>query len=281
MDRMGLCPRVTFDATGDARTGNKLIQYLACKLICHLFGHMYTGITEEVGDESIVLNDDGFTRILEEKPYYMAYTNIHLKGYFQKSAFLVPYRKELLAIMYNANNNDFWISKNKDILYVRSLVQDVATVPIKANDVCMSLRLDDFMHNPWHPKSDVPYPSYYIDILKGLEGTFEKLYIICDTVRHEWEWEYIRNFLPWNPILLQESFAHDCCLLRMAPRLIHSNSSLCWVMSFLSQGHKERYIPNTRFYEQQTLEKIEESDRMFYPATMEHAELDPFSVCAE
>lgn len=276
MDRMGLPARVTFDATGDARTGNKLIQYLACKIICHVFGHTYTGLVEEVED-TIVIDDENFATILAEKPYYLRYTNIRLKGYFQKSSLLVPYRKELLAIMYDPTNYDFWILKNKDILYVRSLVKDVATVPIDPTDLCMSLRLDDFMHNPWYPKSDVPYPSYYTDILKRLEGTFDKLYIICDTVRHEWEWEYIRNFMPWNPILLQESFAHDCCLLRTAPRLIHSNSSLCWIMSFLAEGAKERYIPNTRFYDAQTLEKIEESDEVFYPATMEHAELDPFS----
>jgi len=46
-------------------------------------------------------------------------------------------------------------------------------------------------------------------------------------------------------------------------------------MSFLSQGVKERYIPNTRFYEAQALEKIEDCDRLFYPETMKHEELDP------
>ena len=176
-------------------------------------------------------------------------------------------------MVYDPANEDFW--KATDTVYIKSLVTGVVTVPVGPRDLCMSLRLDDFMHNPWHPKSDIPYPSYYIDILTELEGTFDRLYIICDTIRHEWERKYLENFRPWNPILLQASFAHDCCLLRTAPRLIHSNSSLCWVMSFLSQELKERYIPNTRFYEAQTLEKIEESDRLFYPGTMEHEELNP------
>jgi len=265
-------PFVTFDASGNVRTGNKLIQYLACKVVSHVFGHTYTGDTEIVED-AITIDEDSFASILRDKPYEVSYTNIRLSGYFQKSEFFTPFRKELLAMVYDPANEDFW--RATDTVYIKSLVKGVVTVPVGPRDLCMSLRLDDFMHNPWHPKSDIPYPSYYIDILTELEGTFDRLYMICDTIRHEWERKYLDHFRPWNPILLQASFAHDCCLLRTAPRLIHSNSSLCWIMSFLSQGVKERYIPNTRFYEAQTLEKIEECDRLFYPETMEHDELDP------
>ena len=265
-------PFVTFDASGDSRTGNKLIQYLACKVICHVFGHTYTGNREVVVD-AVTVSEDAFANILRDKPYELSYANIYLTGFFQKSDFFIPFRKELLAMVYDPENEDYW--RKEETVYVKSLVKGVVTVPVGPRDLCMSLRLDDFMHDPWHPKSDIPYPSYYTDILRGLEGTFDRLYIICDTIRHEWERKYLENFRPWNPILLQASFAHDCCLLRTAPRLIHSNSSLCWVMSFLSQEVKERYIPNTRFYEAQTLEKIEESDRLFYPGTMEHEELNP------
>ena len=41
--------------------------------------------------------------------------------------------------------------------------------------------------------------------------------------------------------------------------LIHSNSSLCWIISFLSNKTK-RIIPSTNMYKNQLLYKIQEQD---------------------
>jgi len=256
-------PSVTFPP-GAERTGNKFIQYLTCKLIGHLFGHTYGEVVNPVS-----VTESEFARILQEKPYYLCFVDIQISGLFQRSEFFVPYRQVLLDIVYDPGNTDFWIV-NGEPVFVRDLLADVPVIGSEA-DLFMSVRLDDFLHYPWHSKTDIPYPSYYKDILR--KSTFRNLYIICDTVKQEWEWKYLEEFAEWKPILLQESFAHDCCLMRTCKRLIHSNSTLCWVMSFLTRGEKERFIPNTRHYEAQTLEAIEESDSVFYPETMTHEEM--------
>ena len=260
---------VTFDATEECRTGNKLIQYLTCKLIGHLFGHTYL---PEFGEESVTVKEEDFGRILTERPYYLSFVNIRLRGLFQKSEWLVPYRSVLLDLVYDSFNRDCWVTGDGAAVFVKDLVTDVPlVVEAETDTLFMSVRLDDFMHYPWHATSDIPYPSFYTDLLGKL--TFSKLYIICDTVRHDWEREYLKAFAPWNPTLLQESFEHDCCLMRTCARLIHSNSTLCWVMSFLSRGVKERYIPNTQHYPEQCLEAIDPGDKVFYPDTMTHEEL--------
>lgn len=258
---------VFFDATSECRTGNKLIQYLTCRLIGHIFGHTYVAALAE---ECVDIAEEDFGRILAERPYYLFFVNIRIKGLFQRSEWFIPYRQILLDIVYNPYNHDYWVTGGGSTVFVRDLVVDV---PLKVDPdaLFLSVRLDDFMHYPWHSKTDIPYPSYYTDLLGKLE--FSKLYIICDTVRYEWEREYLHALAPWKPILLQESFAHDCCLMRTCKRLIHSNSTLCWVMSFLSRGEKERYIPNTRHYAEQCLEAIEEGDKVFYPETMTHQEI--------
>lgn len=259
---------VSFDATDECRTGNKLIQYLTCKLIGHLFGHRYMAAFAE---DSVTVSEEDFGRILAERPYYLSFVNIRIKGLFQKSEWLVPFRQVLLDLVYDPFNLDSWVTDDR-VVFVKDLVSDVPlVVEVEPDTLFMSVRLDDFMHYPWHATSDIPYPSFYTDLLGKL--SFSKLYIICDTVRHDWEREYLSAFAPWNPVLLQESFEHDCCLMRTCARLIHSNSTLCWVMSFLSRGVKERYIPNTQHYRAQCLEAIDPGDKVFYPRTMTHEEL--------
>jgi hypothetical protein len=264
-------PYVSFDATGECRTGNKFIQYLTCKLIGHIFGHVYSPTLVE---EAVTVKEGEFARILAEKPYYLSFVNIRIEGLFQRSEFFVPYRQVLLELVYDKYNRDYWVADKT--VFIQELLADEPSALAKVDEdaLFLSLRLDDFMHYPWHSKTDIPYPSYYIELLRRLD--FTKLYIICDTVRHDWERAYIAHFSEWNPILLQESFVHDCCLMRKCKRLIHSNSTLCWLMSFLTRGAKERYIPNTRHYEEQCLEAIELGDVVLYPDTMEHKEL--FSI---
>ena len=86
----------------------------------------------------------------------------------------------------------------------------------------MSLRLDDFIQLP-DPVSDIIPPSYYLDIIES--RNFNRLIIVCDTIRHDWERKYLEFFDKWTPTLIQKDIYHDCALYREAPYLIHSNST--------------------------------------------------------
>ena len=64
---------------------------------------------------------------------------------------------------------------------------------------------------------------------------------------------------------------HDCALMRDCSILLHSNSTLCWIMSFLSETKMQRYIPKTNFYKSQSLDKIENMDMLTDIAPLSHS----------
>ena len=102
------------------------------------------------------------------------------------------------------------------------------------------------------------------------ENVSAKLYIVCDTIRHDWERRYIEFFQKWDPIILQEDLMHDCAVMRDCAVLLHSNSTLCWLLSFLSETKRKRYIVNTHFYGGQSLLKIADSDILTDVAPLSH-----------
>ena len=208
--------------------------------------------------------------------------NIICNGYFQKSDFFVPFRKELISLISNENNNDYWM---KDIrkFYPREILflSKHSIENLSENDIVINLRLDDFIQMP-NPKSDILPPQYYLNILDGFSVAHEgKIYIVCDTIRHYWENRYLDFFNKYNPILIQKPLEHDIALLRDANVLIHSNSTLCWIASFFSTlPNKRRFIPKTFHYSGQDLREIvPETDVLFLVKTLEHH--DVFNIHCE
>jgi hypothetical protein len=71
----------------------------------------------------------------------------------------------------------------------------------------------------------------------------------------------------------------DFALMRDCPALIHSNSSLCWIASFLSnKTDKCRFIPVTGTYSSQHLEEISSTDVVVRVQPMEHKEVYALNV---
>lgn len=263
---------VTFRKIPDARTGNCLFQYLACKLVQLLHGCEYKPIEEcdvchgnDNGDYDAqvrVLNDETFydnVILGKEGSLKNDCRGVLCHGYFQKGDWFCQYRDRLLDLLYSVESTeDYWIFEGRKVL-IRDLLHSKHTCDFSggggragcAGVVVVSLRLDDFIQWPC-PTSDIVRPTFYTDILETI--VFDKLYIVCDTIRHDWERAYIEHFQKWSPVLIQESLLHDCAVMRECPVLLHSNSTLCWLMSFLGRVvGKKRYIPLTHFYPGQTL----------------------------
>jgi hypothetical protein len=249
--------KITFKKIKDARTGNILFQYLFCKLVCLKFGcHEYTSYEYyQMSSDDFVITQDNFKEIQNENfKEKIKGKNVLCDGYFQCGELYTAYRHELIELMHR--DNDYWYDHKNRKKYIRDFLECKHELNLSEGDVVVSLRLDDFMHYG-SPTSNLIPPSYYIDILDGLK--FDKLYVVCDTIRHDWEKKYIEFFRKFNPVIVQKDLMHDCAVFRDCNTLIHSNSTLCWFMSFLSKS-KKRFIPNTNFYQSQKLEKIEESD---------------------
>lgn len=288
--------KVAFNQSG--RTGNLLFQYVSCKLISLLYGHEYIPIQDLnnlKSDNVVTIGENDFENILNDfsersvdeshksldKKNKIINTNIILNGYFQKSNYFVPYREELINMILNENNNDYWI-KNNERIYIKDLLFSTkhSIENLDKNDIVLNLRLDDFIQMP-NPKSDILPPQYYLNILESLlseftrKSIFPKIYIVCDRINHDWEYRYLKFFDKYSPILIQHSLEHDIALMRDANILIHSNSTLCWISSFFSTlPEKKRFIPKTFHYSSQDLNKINtEKDVLFFVKTLEHREV--------
>ena len=268
---------ISFDSTNRGRTGNQIFQYLICKVIEIKIGHKYINYNElciqNVKKEDLfIFNDENIDDLLMNKNniwYTIKDKYLIGEGFFQKSEYFINLREQLLEILYSKNNNDYWIYDNKK-MFIKDFLFYENNFFFNNDDVVLSLRLDDFIQLPCKTSDIIP-PSFYINILNDL--TFKKLYIVCDKLRWNWEYNYLDFFKKWNPILIQGNVIHDASIMRDSKILFHSNSTLCWIMSFFSKTKIKRYIPITHFYKGQSLQKICETDTIIEINPLTHNEV--------
>jgi len=261
--------QITFE-DGGGRFGNQLFRYLMCKVFTVRFGHTYVSSQEFKHEDALLITEETVGEYLNGTK---SAKNRHIvcRGYFQKSEFFVKDRDALRSFICHDKNEDvIWMDK-KALSLKEYLVLSTHSVSFGPEDVVMSLRLDDFIQLPCKT-SDILPPQHYLTLLKNLKG---RLYIVVDTLKHSWEYKYLEYFKTWNPVIIQNTLAHDIALMRDATTLLHSNSSLCWIISFLSHKTK-RYIPFThKLYmnQNQSLQKISDSDSLLYVTPLDHDEV--------
>ena len=267
-------PFVTFVANG--RTGNNLFQYLACKIIQKKYGQTYIPIDELKNvnamliqsEDLLVVYENDMENVLSGSLENLNKKNIIIIGWFQKSDYYLPYRNYLIETL--KNSDEYWFGQDdaKKRRNIKTFFQTHHNQSLNENDVVISLRLDDFIIMGGE-KSDILPPEYYLNILEKEMEKGGRLFIVSDKIRLDWEKKYVEYFQKWNPIMVSEDLETDFALMRDCPILIHSNSTLCWMASFLSEKKTKRYIPKTHFYENQSLNKIEENDTLTDVKTME------------
>lgn len=258
----GNMARVSFKKKANARTGNILFQYLFAKTICIRFGHTYVPFEEFDSTDFLVMTDE-----TDNKGVVAKDRDILCDGFFQDAEYYSPYRKEILAAL--SVSQDEWTDHEG----IKRTISDLL-VPSKEvlheNDVVVSLRLDDFIQYP-RETSDILDPRFYLSILETVRPVEGRLILVCDKTQYEWEKRYMECFQKWSPRWTTRSWLDDFALLRDAPTLIHSNSSFCWVASFLSSlSEKKRWIPCTGFYAAQNLTAIEPGDMVHSVKPLSH-----------
>lgn len=261
--------RITFKNNG-GRTGNLIFEYMLCKLIELKYGNKYEPYSLEFENENyFLITDENIEKIIPEN---IQNINIICNGYFQKSSFFVKYRLELIEIMKEAKE-DYWILNDKKY-YMRDFFNESPRFQVGEKDVVISLRLDDFIQYPC-ATSDIIPPQYYLNILNSFEFKIDKLYIVCDKVKHDWEYKYLEFFHKWNPIyVIGDTLWKDGALMRDSRIFIHSNSTFSWLMSFFSQiRNKKRYIPCTKMYKGQELNVIDTEDVFIEINPLRHQEV--------
>lgn len=278
---------VTFSKIHDARTGNILFQYLFAIYISFKYGHTYIAVEDflQIAIPSpiipvIKLTDHNQSDISADT---ISTSHIICEGFFQRDEYYVPIRERLLQ--YLKDTNDYWTGFGGNREYIRDFLTSPHSVDLKPDDIVISLRLDDFIQLP-NPKSDIVHPRFYMDVLEKWFSTNNRsngrLFIVCDKLRHYWEHKYIEYFQKWSPILIQNTILRDCALMRDCQSLVHSNSTLCWFMSFLSEK-THRFIPVTKtYYPSQHLEAIcAKTDTVTFVDPMSHHDVYGLNVMCD
>ena len=261
---------VTFD-DNNGRFGNQLFCYVTSKLFTYKFGHNYVSREQFDSNDYCVINEENIEEYLKKNELNK---NIILCGFFQKSNYFVNFKKDLMELIYFETNNDYFIMNGNKCYIKDYLINSKHNIELNKDDIIVSLRLDDFIQYPCKTSDIIP-PQYYMDIILNNMKKNSKIYIVCDKIRQSWELEYIEYFKIWNPILIQNSLINDVALIRDCNNLIHSNSTLCWIVSFLSEKEK-RFIPFTpKIYmnQNQNLQKITENDKLIFTNTLTHNEV--------
>jgi hypothetical protein len=216
----------------------------------------------------VIVYESEMENVLSGKIPDLHKKNIVIIGWFQKSDYYLPYRDYLISTL--KNSDDYWLDHDepKKRRNIKDYLQTQYNQSLNENDVVMSLRLDDFIHFG-SEISDILPVEYYLNILDKEMVKGGRLFIVSDKIRLDWEKEYVEYFRKWNPIMVSDELETDFALMRDCPILIHSNSTLCWMASFLSEKKTKRYIPNTHFYVNQSLNKINENDSLIEVKPME------------
>ena len=258
----------------EGRLGNNLFQYMTCKLLQHLWGDLtyvdYPSWLSMSLDSIQLFTDEDFLRLpsLSATDYGREQSHVLCSGYFQRSGLFRLHRPLLRSTI--PSSNDLFVHKISDYqpghfrrYPVRDLFSETATVD--PEDLVVSLRLDDFLQLPC-ATSDIVPPSYYAELLAQIPH--RRAIVVCDVLRAPWERAYLRQLGLTEPAAVD--LVRDFAVLRAAPRLLHSNSTLCWLASFFGDA-RQRWIPRTHFYGGQDLLAIGDEDVVTSVKPMAHA----------
>jgi len=260
---------VSFD-NNCGRFGNQLFRYVTCKLFTFKFGHKYICKSQINTDDYVIVTEENILSVLNNSE--CANKNVLCIGYFQICDLFKDYQTQLIHLIYDYNSNDYWEDERLNKYYIKDyLITNNHNIELNSNDIVIHLRLDDFIQYPGKTSDIIP-PQYYTELLEKMKKDSQKVYIICDKIKYDWEFKYLEFFKKWNPRLIQDTLKSDIALMRDSKILLHSNSSLCWIVSYLS-NKTQRIIPSTNFCKTQKLHKISENDIFQNVTPLDHDEV--------
>ena len=224
----------------DGRFANNLFQYFASHIIKKIFNYNEVKILQYNPGHCLYIDNKKFREICEldmqGKSYDISgYQNIYMDGFFQRSEIFLHY-KDYIISLFNENNTD---KINESISIQDIVLYNTKHIIPSEKDLVIHIRLDDFKLT-----KEVFEPNELKSILKNID--FEKLYIVCDTVKQQWEQDYINNFNEFNPIILSGNILDDFKLMATCKRLMISASTYSWIASYLNSNLIELHIPYNR-----------------------------------
>jgi hypothetical protein len=233
--------------------GNNLFQYYAAEIMKKLYGYDQVKPSFQINLEfNTIVDDAKFKRVVNaylngDKVEIDTSKDILLTGFFQRSEIFVKERDYLRSLFVedNMNNVSNRIKVGNIIKY-----QSKHTIQPTENDLVMHVRLAgsfqwaDFIDME-NRTSQLYDPDQLKEIIKGIK--YDKLYIVCNAAKADWEKEYLNEFKDLNPVIISGVLGDDFDFMLKAKKLLVSASTMSWMAGFLGNAD-EVHIPYNTYY---------------------------------
>jgi len=233
--------------------GNNLFQYFAAEIMKKIYGYDEVKPTFEINLEfNTVIDDFKFKRIIAayiagEKLIIDDSKDILMYGFFQRSEIFLKERDYLRSLFVEDNMNN--ISNRIKISNIIKY-KTKHTIEPTENDLVLHVRLAgafqwaDFIDME-NKTSQLYEPEKVKEIIRGIK--YDKLYIVCNTPKADWEKEYLSEFDDLNPTIITGVLGDDFDFMLKAKKLVTSASTMSWMAAFLGNAN-EVHIPYNTYY---------------------------------
>jgi hypothetical protein len=254
----------------EGQFGNNLFQYFAAEIIKKIYGYDDVKPTFQINLEfNTIINDEKFKRIMNARLEGHTYDidtskDILMMGFFQRSEIFLLER-DYVRSLFNENNT----SNISNRIKISNIVKYKTNHNIHPteNDLVLHVHFDINMEKKTSQMYD---PQDIKNIITNI--TYDKLYIVCNTPKEEWdkEWykEYISHFDELHPILLSGLLGDDFDFLLKAKKIITSASTMSWMAALLGNAD-EIHIPYNTYYggyesNNQSLAECNNNSKVYY-----------------
>jgi hypothetical protein len=233
--------------------GNNLFQYFASEIIKKIYGYDEVKPTFEINLEfNTIIDDMKFKRIITsylngDKVEIDTSKDILMIGFFQRSEIFLKERDFVRSLFVEDNTNN--ISNRIKISNIIKY-KTKHTIEPSENDLVLHVRLAgafqwaDFIDME-NKTSQLYDPVKLKEIIKDIK--YDKLYIVCNTPKADWEKEYLSEFDDLNPVIITGVLGDDFDFMLKAKKLITSASTMSWMAAYLGTAN-EVHIPYNTYY---------------------------------
>lgn len=233
--------------------GNNLFQYFASEIIKKIYEYDEVKPTFEINLEfNTVIDDTKFKRIIHaylrgERYELDTSKDILMYGFFQRSEIFLKERDFVRSLFVEDNMNN--ISNRIKVGNIIKYKSKHAIEPTE-NDLVLHVRLAgafqwaDFIDME-NRTSQLYSPEKLKEIIQNIK--YDKLYIVCNTPKADWEKEYLAEFNDLNPTIISGVLGDDFDFMLKAKKLITSASTMSWMAAYLGNAN-EIHIPYNTYY---------------------------------
>jgi hypothetical protein len=233
--------------------GNNLFQYFASEIIKKIYSYDEVKPTFQINYEfNTVIDDAKFKKIITaylrgDKYELDTSKDILMIGFFQRSEIFLREREYLRSLFVETN-----MSNISNRIKVGNIVKYKSkhTIQPTENDLVLHVRLAgsfqwaDFIDME-NKTSQLYEPEKVKEIIKAIPH--EKLYIVCNEAKADWEKEYLNEFSDLNPVIISGVLGDDFDFMLKAKKLVTSASTMSWMAALLGNAD-EVHIPYNTYY---------------------------------